>query len=173
MNSNLRNILLVTVVTTGIALYNYYSDPKNRTVTFEPIPGLAPEASIADSNRADTSSLTPVLKNYTELLKTKQLANDKAGEADVLLKIGNVYARQNKTEQAVYYYTHALEINEALNNKVVIADLNYAIATVYSTKGTTDTAQEFFIAASKAYSKIGDKQSADSCLQKLNRMMNK
>jgi len=172
MNANLRNFLLVALVTTAIALYNYYSDPKNqkKDVTEELIPGLPPEASMVDSNRADTTMLSAELENYKQQLVTKQMTGPKDEEADLLCKVANICARQNKTDEALEHYKKALEIITPYDNKTKTADLCYTIAIVYRDANQPEKALDYFMQASSMYTQAGDKVTADSCLQKINRL---
>jgi len=172
MNANLRNFLLVAVVITAIALYNYYSDPKNqkKDVTVELIPGLPPEASELDSNRADTTVLSAELENYKQMLVTKHITGPKPEEAELLCKVANICARQNKTDEALEHYKKALEIIATQDNKTKIADLCYTIAIVYRDTNQPEKAMDYFMQASDMYTQAGDKVTADSCLQKINRL---
>lgn len=170
--------MLVTAVTGGIALYNYYNDPKNQTR-----PGSEPETTEQDSNALSllkqtvfdtivtqpgtTSDTTRMLEHYKAVLDIRKMQGDRTGEADIMLKIAGMYAARNNNTEALNYYTSASTVYEENADNAALAGLYYNIALLYQREGTVSSALKYFSFARSKYILIGDRQGADSCMQKM------
>src|SRR5687767_4305427 len=159
MNANLRNVLLVASVTTGIALYNHYSDPKNRTepeeeITHETL--IMPDTTALTETSTDTGKYAESLANCKALLKLHEESGNQSGAANMLWKIGNLYADQGNDEEALAYYIKAVKINEGLEDKSALADLYFNIALVYRDLQKTEQGIEYFNLARTLYEENGD-----------------
>ena len=177
MNSNLRNVLLVTAVVSSIAAYNYYSDPKNKTAPATDSTEQAPlqtdtaSATVTD-NDTSKGSYADALMNYTELLTLKEQQGDKSGMASQYWKIAGIYSATGDDAQALENYMKALKIEEELGNKQEIADLYYNIGIVYN-REQDRSAINYFTMAQKMYDDLGNTASTDSCKALIKRFVSK
>jgi CHAT domain-containing protein/tetratricopeptide (TPR) repeat protein len=119
------------------------------------------------NEQLNSGKLQKALETYQQVLEIRRKIGDRAGEGEVLHKIGGVYHRLSQYHQAVEFYQKALEVRRNLSDRTGEAATLHYLGEVYRLLGQYKPAQEVLQQALAIREEFNDKKGAGSTLNHL------